>query len=303
MTFDINTLLKKHFISTLTKRVCGDNYEIIERPMAFMICKRDECERDVHRLILLPPKGYTANAPNQVNSHDEAEYATIQIKGAVRRGKQGFSKVKDCLLVASFHENGSVSDLNEPYLTFDIDGNDPDLVTKLHSAGKVPFPVVKSNGVGFYHNLINTTDDWLVLVLHKRLRPQKPVDLEFHLTTLQNEQADVLRQLYGGIVEHGDAVFSESPGIVDAVTKLPPAISLPALGEMLYVHDTGKHEACTAFAIILKIGKANPQVVTEFLQENMVLKNIPAYYTQQLIEKINHKPDNSNKHCWHGISS
>ena len=287
---DIESILKKQFVKALAQRVCGDDIEVIERPAAFMVRKKEEGERDLHRLILLPPKGYTANTPNQTNSHDEAEYATIQVKGTVREGKQAFSKVKDCLLVASFHENGAVSELNKPYLTFDLDDRDPDLVTELHSAGGSPFPVVKSDGFGFYHNLINTADDWLVLVLHKRLRLQKAIDLESHLSVLQNEHAEVLKALYHGIIEHGDEVFTKSPQLVDSVTKMPPAIALPTLGEMLYVHDTGRHEACTAFAVILKIGKANPQMVTEFLQKNMKAKTIPPYYAVQLIDKINKKP-------------
>lgn len=287
MPITLDTILKKHFIAALAKHVCGEDYEIVNRKTSFMLRNKEEGSRDLHRLIILPPKGYTANAINQTNSHDEAEYAKIAIKGAVREGKQGFSKVKDCLLVASFSKSKVVSELNQPYLTFDLEDTSSKVTTELHSSGKPPFAVVKSDGFGFYHNLINRTDDWLVMTLHKRLRPQKPMDLETHLNHLQDEHAQLLRDLYEGIVKNGDAIFKAQPELVESVIKLPPDIALPALGEMLYVHDTGRHEACTAFSIILKLGKQSPEIVGQFLQNALEINSIPDYYAEQLIQKIN----------------
>ncbi len=286
---DIKDLLKVSFVSALTNKLCGDNTELIERPASFIVRNKEEGERDIHRVIIIPPKGYTADKPNQTNSHDEAEYATIKINGAVREGRQAFSKIKNCLLVASFNEKGKVSELNKPYLTFDLTEDNPDLVTKIHSAGEPPFSVVKSNGYGFYHNLMNVSDDWLVLSLYKRLRPQKHVDLGQHLASIQNEYAETLSKLYDAVVIHGDGIFNKEPDLIKKIIDIPPNITLPSLGEMLYVHDTGKHEACSVFAIILKIGRDNPELVTSFLQDSMDNGTILPYYAQQLIEKINNQ--------------
>ena len=289
---NIKGVLEKSFVKEYIQRVCGKDNELIERPAAFFIRRRKEDTTAVKRVIVLPPKGFTANTMNQTNSHDEALRATIQIKGAVREGKQGFSIVKNCLLVAAFNAKSGVSDLNVPYLTFDI-GKTPNLFTAFHSAGTPPFAVVKENGFGFYHNLINVSDDWLVVELNKRLRTQKGVELESVFKNTTHTDTEILKRLYEGIVAYGDEVFSKLPEIVEQVAQLAPETSLPALGEMLYAYDTGRHEACSAFAMILKVGKLHPKVTLEYIKEAAESGAIPKYYAQQLTDKLNHWKNSS----------
>ncbi len=287
MGLSVEQVLQLHFVRALTKRICGEDPDRIERPAAFVLRRKDEGDqRHLKRLILLPPHVYTANTVNETCSHDEAESAKITIQGAVREGKHSFSKIKDCLLVAAFNRCSRVSALDEPYLTFSLEEQDPELQLTRHSAGEPPFHVVKPNGEGFYHNLINLSEDWLLLQLDKTLRPQKQVDLTQHLRLLQDEQSRLLSQLYDAIVEHGDGVFRNNLPLVNAVSSLPPTISLPALSEMLHVHDTGRHEACSVFAVILKIGKQQPDRVMAHLDAAMQHEDIPRYYAEQLIAKI-----------------
>jgi hypothetical protein len=284
---DINYVLRTHFVKALLQDTCGTHVEVIQRPASYVLRSAREGDRENHRLIILPPHGFTADKLEQTNSHDEAEYATIQVKGAVRQTKDGFSKLRDCLKVVSIPENGTTSELNKPYLTYDPEGDDnPDLEIRTHSAGTPAFSVVKSDGYGFYHNLINKTDDWLVLQLYKRLRPQRHVDLSAHLQGLEEGQKSILESLYQAIVLHGDEVFYKAPKLIEAVTRMPLSVSLPALGEMLYVRDTGKHEACSAFAIILKIGRLYPDEVRGFLENSLKEKTVPDYYARQLVQKI-----------------
>lgn len=285
MGLDFKGVLSTGFVKEWINTVCGEETEIIQRPAAFFVRNCNEGKAAVDRVIILPPKGYTANTLNQTNSHDEALRATIQIKGAVREGKQGFSKLQNCLLVAAFNSKSGSSDLNVPYLTFEI-GKTPNLSTVFHSAGTPPFAVVKENGFGFYHNLINVSNDWLVLGLNKRLRPQKEVELETILEGTKNSHAESLTQLYEGIVYYGDEVFSKLPELVENVAKLPPDISLPALGEMLFAYDTGRHEACSAFAMILKVGKSYPNTTLAFLESAVKNETIPSYYAKQLLDKL-----------------
>lgn len=285
MGLDFKGVLNTGFVKEWINTVCGADREIIQRPAAFFVRNRNEGNAAVERVIILPPKGYTANSLNQTNSHDEALRATIQIKGAVREGKQGFSKLQNCLLVAAFNSKRGSSDLNVPYLTFEI-GKTPNLSTVFHSAGTPPFAVVKENGFGFYHNLINVSNDWLVMELNKRLRPQKKVDLSSQLANLSDDKAELLKGLYNGVVAYGDEVFSKLPELVNGVVKLPPEISLPALGEMLFAYDTGRHEACSAFAMILKVGKRYPDTTLEFLEIGAKNKTIPHYYANQLLDKL-----------------
>ncbi len=284
---NIQEILQKNYVQDLVTDICGEAVEILERKDCYIVRSKVEGERDIHRLIILPPKGFTANEINQMNSHDEAESATIQVKGAVKEGKRSFSKLSKCLLVASSDRSERVSDLNQPYLTFGLEaGLSSGLDLKQHSSGESPFYVVKSDGYGFYHNLVNVTDEWLVLKLHKILRPQRGVNLERVTKNIQDEQADILKNLYFAIVHNGDNVFSVEPAAVRAVMSVPLKDSLPVLGEMLHVHDSGMHEACTVFAIILKIAKFRPKETYDYLVRTLVTRSIPAYYANQLIGKI-----------------
>ncbi|OEK01153.1 hypothetical protein BFP97_06355 [Roseivirga sp. 4D4] len=271
----------------LIENVCGGNIEIIKRPASFIVKNKDEGARTIERLIVLPPKGYTADTPTQTNSHDEAERATIEIKGGVRPDKNGFSTLKHCLLVASFNKESGFSDLDKPYMTYSADlKSTPGLFTEFHSAGESPFTVVKPNGYGFYHNLVNVTDDWLVLKLNKRLRLQKGVELDPFLENLTDKQAKAVSTLHDNILADGDALFKKYPDLVDEVASMPPQTILPALGEMLFVYDSGKHEACSVFALILKIGKLHMDKTKEFLTDALEKNAIPAYYGEQLIGKL-----------------
>lgn len=284
---DIDTIFKENYVRDLIERVCGDETELITRPASYMVRSKIEGDRDIERVIVLPPRGYTADTINQTNSHDEAEYATIEIKGAVRADKNSFSILKDCLLVASIPQNGAVSDLNKPYMTFDIATNDnPDLLLEKKSAGTAPFAVVKSDGYGFYHNLINLTDDWLILQLYKRLRPQRGVDLAPRLQGLLRGEEQSLRLFYDATLSHGDEIYKQKPDLIENIMRIPVSKALPALVEMLHVHDTGKHEACSVFATILKFGKMYPEYVTHYLNLSIRENVVPAYYAEQLINKI-----------------
>ncbi len=292
---NLETLLKQNYIRDLVARVCGEDTELVTRPASFMVRNKVEGNRDVHRIIILPPRGYTADKINQTNSHDEAEYATIEIKGAARDDKNSFSILRDCLLVASIPQNGAVSELNKPYMVFDITKNDnPDLLLEKKSAGTAPFAVVKSDGYGFYHNLINLTDDWLVLQLYKQLRPQSSVNLDPHINGLLAGQAQSLQAFYDAIVLYGDEIYDKKPNLIQAVLRIPVVNSLPALVNMLYVHDSGMHEACSVFATILKLGKMHPEYVTAFLAKAIRDDVVPSYYAEQLIRKISMSAQTEN---------
>ena len=287
---DIHTVLKQDFVNALIGNVCGADTSLVIRENSYAVRKQIEGERDIHRVILLPPRGFTANEIDQMNSHDEAAYATIEIKGAIKDGKRGFSRLKDCLLVAAKNENGAVSSLNQPYLTFDIDNPDQQLSLQKRSAGEAPFAVVKADGSGFYHNLINLTDEWLALKLHKQLRPQRTADLTPILDKLPQSSAKPLELLYHAISQNGDRVFQTNPAAINEVLNLPTRHSLPALGEMLHIHDSGMHEACTVFAIVLKIGKAHQDDTINYLEGAIEKQSVPTYYAEQLIGKLQKPP-------------
>lgn len=235
-------------------------------------------------LIVLPPKDFTANHINQTNSDAEVERANITVKGAVRPDKRAFSKIKNCLLVVSFNDASLVSDLDKPYLQFDLNGTDAAFSQQIHSAGTPPFPVVRPDGTGVYHSLINLSADWLVMQLHKVLYPQKEPDSALWTSAFQNEHTTILNRLWQSVLAQGDALFTEQPALIDSVLSIPLAQALPVLTEMLHIKDTGKHEACTIFAIILKLDKCHPDSVKKFLKGAAQREATPVYYADQLIE-------------------
>ncbi len=264
-----------------------DGFEIIRRPESFIFKAPIEGDHHVRRIILLPPHGFTADQRNLMNSHDEAERATIEVKGAVREGKKGFSKIKDCLLVAEFGKGAMSPELNKPYRTFDPKMlSAKGLSARVYSAGEAPLTVVRPNGEGFYHNLINLSNDWLVLDLKKKLRPQKPVDLAQLIKGLNTNDRDILNGFYEKVTLFGDEIFEKDSDIIDQVVAMNPTLSLPALTEMLYVYDSGKHEACSVFAVILKLGKQFPEFVIEHLSKAIQNDSVPTFYANQLIKKI-----------------
>ncbi len=283
---NINDLLKVNFVAALINKICGQRIELIQRPASYIVRSTQEKAPDLSRVLILPPKGYTANAYLQTNAHDEALKATIKIHGGVREGKHYFSTLKDCLLMVSFNKSAGVSNLNKPYVVFD-DLNTKGLTASFHSANTPPFSVVKPNGIGFYHNLINQTEDWLVLELKKTLRTQRSPKLKQLTKGLTATTASLLHQTYEAIITHGDELFQKEPVLIQELEQLPIQVSLPALIEMLYAYDTGKHEACTAFALILKVGKQAPSYTVELLLEKMQQNEMPSYYGEQLVEKIN----------------
>lgn len=295
MKSDIQEILERDFVAALVKKVCGDNYKIVTRPQSFIIKKdeKDEDPRNIHRLIILPPRGYTSNTPNQTNCFHSVEKSKIDIKGAVREGKKTFSKLKPSLRVVSFNSRAALSDVPRPYLEFDVDNLKEGFVIKQYDAGTVPFYVVKPDGTGFYHTLINPTNDWIVLELHKVMAETKPVDLESHIATLQDEQANVLRNVHQEMVRQGDVLLDrtnpDNRALIVSALSIPPAQLLPALGEMLYTRDTGPHEPCTAFGLILDVAQKHPKETLSYLREALQNKKIPLYFAEQLIGKVERK--------------
>jgi hypothetical protein len=282
----IDDVLAQPYMQALIKRVCDDDYIVISRPAMFAVKRPAEDERDINRLIVLPPRGYTANKINQTNCFHNVETATIEILGAAREEKRALSVIKNCLLNVSYDQMEKVSGLDRPYLEFDVEDKDSGFIYRRFSAGEPPFHVVKIDGTGFYHTLINLSDDWLVLKLHKVLREEKVADLTPHLMGVQDEYANALRQMMVEIIEVGDELFKTNPSLVTKVMRMQPSVSLPALGEMLYVRDTGRHETCTAFGMILKIGRREPEATLKFLKKGLEAKSIPTYFAEQLIQKV-----------------
>lgn len=283
---NIQSVLQTDFVSAVLMRTVGEPYKVVRRPAAYVVKSEIEDERNIERLIVLPPFGFTANKVYQTNSYSDVEKATIEILGAVRTGKHGFSTIKDCLLTVSFNDESLYSQLDQPYLEYDLNDPKPAFTTRINSAGEPPFYVVKPDGSGIYHALRNLKDEWLILKLKKALRPQKKADMKQFFKSMQYEHVVLFKDLAAAIQEHGDKVFHNRQPLIDKVLQVPANISLPVLGEMLYFRDKGNHETCSVFALILKIGREDTSKTLEYLHRSKLNSSIPGYFVDQLIAKL-----------------
>jgi hypothetical protein len=273
----INTVLVKTILKNLFK---NQETEFIQRPASFIIRLKNESENKVSRIILLPPHGFTANKINETAPHPEARKAKIEIKGGILPDKSGFSQLKNIIKFQYFTVRNVKITEDEPYPK--IGGKNYKEETK---SSKQKFFVVKENGIGFYHSLVNLSDKWLLLILEKELRLQKLPNLSPVIRLFDYKQQKIINDFYNKILSLGDDIFKKEKRLIEKVCNFDINKIVPLLIEMLNVLETGKHEPCTVFAIILKIGQANNEVIN-YLKEAIKNKSAPNYYLEELIKKL-----------------
>lgn len=277
-------LIQNKIISNLVQKVFPkENIELLERPHSFIIKDKSENDNKVKRIIVLPPKGYTANSIDELNSHDEVRKAKITVKGSFRSGKESFSLIKKCLKFAFLPTRNAVTQSNVPYAL--ISQNQKIYKEKILSS-KESFYVVKENGEGFYHNLINLSVEWLVLALDKELRSGKKMDIESTLSVLTSVEKRLTLKLMEKIHKYGDELFEKDENLINSVFKIKTEKILPVLVEALNILETGRHEPCTVYALILNKSKNDKEKVIEYLKNALKNKDAPDYYLTELLSKL-----------------
>jgi len=88
------------------------------------------------------------------------------------------------------------------------------------------------------------------------------------------------------IESKGDYIFKENLFLINQVMKFDPNKLIPLLIAALNIKDSGNHEACTVFALLLKIGKKFPDKVKNYILNAKKDKSAPDYYLQKLETKI-----------------
>lgn len=266
----------------------GPRVELLRRPASFVVRSLDEAEDRITRVLILPPNGCTANTRTELNPHPEVRRARITVMGALRPGKRGFSRIRDVVRFARFTRRSVPIVDNVPNAT--CDPTNPDYLEVLKSSGET-FLVVTESGDGFYHNLLNVSSDWVLLVLEKQLRSGKNMDLAIPLRSLAPGLRRDCESLIDAVMKRGDEIFQDSSllRIVDALVEHRPNVVLPVLIEGLNVAETGKHEACSLYAIIMKIGRRHPSTTLAHLTEALERNYAPHYYLVELIAKIRAK--------------
>lgn len=255
--------------------------ELIQRPASFIFKLEHEPEERVFRIILLPPHGYTSNEKNRTSPHPEVRQAKIEIKGGIRPEKSGFSILKNVFKYQYYTKRDIKTGTSLPYPK--IGGKHYQERTK---SSKEKFFVVGENGSGFYHNLVNLSGEWLLLILDKELRVQKNPDVKSAAQFLPKKDQKTFLTLYKQILIHGDELFERQKSFIARISNFDVAQAIPPLIEMLNVLETGKHEPCTVFGIILKISKKNKKLASKYLKEAVRQNRAPKYYLRELLQKL-----------------
>lgn len=269
--------------NTIKSLFDGSETEVITRRASYVIKRKNEVGDNVTRIILLPPTGFTANQIKAVLSHPEVRQARATIYGAVRQGNQRFSRLKNCLKFCYYlTHNVEVID-NYPSALIDI--TNVNYREEVKSAQQTFF-AVKENGEGFYYNLINLTEDWLLLVVKKELASRKKMDVKKYAMLLDSRKQKMVFNIIDAVKRNGDELFIKDKSLVESLLELRADEAIPSLIEALNICETGKHEPCTVYAVILKFGKKDRANTLEFLNVALKHGDAPKYYLEELIGKL-----------------
>jgi len=272
-----NSILVKAILKKFFK---NQEIEFIQRPTSFIIRLKNEPEDKSFRIILLPPHGFTANKLDETNPHPEVRKAKIEIKWGIKPNKSWFNILKDVVKYQYYTIRDIKITKDEPYPK--IGGQN--YHEKIKSS-KQKFFVVRENGIGFYHSLVNLSNEWILLILEKELKFQKIPNLQSKVNNLDKSQQKDILTLYDKIILYGDNIFEKEKQLIEKICNFDIEKIIPSLIEMLNILETGKHEACTVYAIILKIGKKNKKII-DYLKRAVENKTAPKYYLEELIKKI-----------------
>jgi len=281
---ELQEVIESPVVKSVVKSLFDDQeIEIVMRPASYIAKLKNEAGDKVVRVILLPPQGFTANKISETSSHPEVRKARITIKGGIRSGKRGFNILKEIVKFAYFTRRDIPVAGNQPYAL--IDKNSPHYREEVKSARETFF-AVKENGEGFYHNIINLSNEWILLILKKELRLQKQMNIHSKIKHLEAAKRKIIIELFEAITNQGDTIFDENKATIDRTLHLKIDEVMPVLIEGLNIYETGKHEPCTVYAIILKFAKQDSSIVLRYLRNALEQEEAPQYYLKELIEKI-----------------
>ncbi len=268
------------FQKTLKKFFGEKDYEVVVRPACFFIRLKSEDAGFIKRVIVFPPHGFTGDKIGLLNPHPEARKERIKILGKINPTKKGFrplvEEIKfDFSLTRSIptKETSAYAKFSKKYCKTQV------------KSWKNWFYVVKETGWGNFHSLINISNEWVVALLQKELTDQKKINIKPYLEKLPQTKASKLRAALHKIEHTGDKIFDDV-NFVSELLKFPSKILVPILLQMLNVQETGKHENCTSFALLLKIAKKNKSLVLKEVKRAIELKSAPYYYLDDLENKL-----------------
>src|SRR3989338_10209852 len=154
-SYKFQEIINSPIVKATLKSLFDDKeIEIIHRPASFIIRLKNEPDDRISRIILLPPQGFTSDKIDETNPHPEVRKATIEIKGGVRPGKSRFNPLKKCIKYQYYADRSVRITEDKPYPKV----GDKNYKEDLKSSSQ-KFFVVKENGTGFYHSLVNSSNE------------------------------------------------------------------------------------------------------------------------------------------------
>lgn len=278
--FTFDEILRTDVLKNLLKELFGGKYVIVDRQDHYVMRRFKESGSRIVRVVLLPPKVKTASdftgikEFSIVSPHPEYEEATVEIKGGIVPGLKGLDRVKGAIKFC-YYTKQDVKVGQKRYYE-----------EAFKSTHEPRFKVVRSNGWGFYHNLVNKSNEWICLVLEAKLHPAKTPDFKRLAAKFAPSERKVANQLLDKIELKGDRIFKEEMKLVERALRLDPESLTPILIEALNVKNRGNHEPCTVFALLLKLGRMHPEDTLRHISKALEGKSAPVYYLRELQRKI-----------------
>ncbi len=269
------------FQKTLKKFLGNGEVEIITRPACFFVRLKSEDAKLVKRIIVFPPRGSTGDEENLLNPHPEARKAKIKILGKINPTKKGFKPLIREIKFSFSTSRNILTEKTSAYARF----SEKYCKSQVKS-WKNWFYVVKENGWGNFHSLVNFSNEWVVAFLEKELIDRKTINIKPFLEKLPKPQVKKLQVALQKIERVGDKIFGERKFVSESLI-FPPKILVPILIQMLNVQETGKHGSCTFFALLLKLAKKNKPLVLAEVRRAIEIKSAPYYYLEDLERKLN----------------
>lgn len=281
MEFTFNDIARSWLFEKTTNAILEtSNLDVVERPACFAVCSKREDAKFVKRIIVFPPHGFTADDEFILNPHPEIRKARVNILGEINPTKKGFKPLVRNMRFSFSLSRSMPTEKGSAYARFS-----EKYCGSLLKSWRNWFHVVKEEGWGYFHNLINLSNRWVIAILEKHLVDRKVIDIQPYLRELSCPDQKTLLQFLCEIERHGDGILHDTV-LIQETLKLPTNILVPILIQMLNLRENGRHQPCTAFAILLKIARGHRNAVVEEVGRAIELKLAPWYYINDLHRKL-----------------
>jgi len=255
--------------------------EIVDRSNHFFLRLTAEADRQVlKRLLILAPNGYTGVEADLLNVHPEARTVKLTILGELAAGKRGYRPLVEEVrfLYAAQRDVPTIDNL--PYARF----SDEYCAATLKS-WRNSWYAVNMSGWGNYHSLQNLSDEWVVVSVEKHLLDRKEVTSEALLFGLNPDEREAACR-FGVLVKALGDRFFEDPEASLVVSQMDNEKLADLCLLLLNLAETGRHEPCTSFAILLQLARRDKRMIEGKVEEAIRRGISPYYYLQDLQRKL-----------------